>query len=253
MLRQVQFFLCAVQFLTRLPTPRLAAFEPDWTTRSARFFPLVGQIVGAISAGVLLLAVQVWGSGVLPALLAVAVGVLVTGAFHEDGLADAADGLGGGRDAAHRLEIMKDSRVGTYGVLALGLMLAIKIAALAHIPPAHAVAALVLAHGAARAAAVVAMRLLRHVSDLAHAKYKPAPDGVTTGEAAFAFAVSLWPLAGLPLPAAGCALLAGAMAALVPVLIARRLIGGYTGDVLGAIEQAFEVACLLAASALLSP
>jgi adenosylcobinamide-GDP ribazoletransferase len=117
--RQLKLFFCALQFLTRLPVPSFVDFQSDWITRAARYYPLVGILVGAISAGVLLAGGQVW-SGLLPALLAVAAGVLVTGGFHEDGLADTADGLGGGQAPARRLEIMKDSRVGTYGVLTHG-------------------------------------------------------------------------------------------------------------------------------------
>ncbi|MBC7670091.1 MAG: adenosylcobinamide-GDP ribazoletransferase, partial [Gemmatimonadaceae bacterium] len=133
MLRQIKLFLCAVQFLTRLPAPSFADFQADWITRSARYFPLVGILVGALSAGVLLAAGQLW-SGALPALLALAAGVLITGGFHAGGLAGTAHGLGGGPTPGRRLGIMKDSRVGTYGVVALGLALAIKVAALAALP-----------------------------------------------------------------------------------------------------------------------
>ncbi len=101
--------------------------------------------------------------------------MLVTGGFHEDGLADTADGLGGGQTPARRLEIMKDSRIGTYGALALGLVLAIKVAALAALPLTPAALALVAAHGAGRVAAVVVMVLGRHVGDRDDAKCKPAP------------------------------------------------------------------------------
>uniref|UniRef100_B0SYC3 Adenosylcobinamide-GDP ribazoletransferase n=1 Tax=Caulobacter sp. (strain K31) TaxID=366602 RepID=B0SYC3_CAUSK len=248
--RQLKLFLCALQFLTRLPAPSFADFEPNWITRAARYYPLVGIIVGAACAGVLLLAGQLW-SGLLPALLAVAAGVLVTGGFHEDGLADTADGLGGGQTPRRRLEIMKDSRVGTYGVLALGLVLAIKIAALATLPLATAALALVAAHGAGRVVAVGVMVLGRHVSDRDDAKYKPAPDGVRPFELLIAAVLGLWPLVllgwpGLAGAVAGVAL-AGALA-----LTARRLIGGYTGDVLGGVEQACELGVLLGVSALLA-
>ncbi|MDB5456252.1 MAG: cobS, partial [Caulobacter sp.] len=132
--RELQLLLCATQFLTRAPVPPLPGFQPDWVRRSARYFPLVGQAVGGICALVLLVAAH-WLGGWLPALLAVATGVLLTGGFHEDGLADTADGLGGGQTVARRLEIMKDSRVGTYGVLALCLTLAARVGALAALPP----------------------------------------------------------------------------------------------------------------------
>ena len=248
--RQLKLFFCALQFLTRLPAPSFADFQPDWITRAARYYPLVGILVGAISAGVLLAAGQLW-NGPLPALLAVATGVLVTGGFHEDGLADTADGLGGGQTPARRLEIMKDSRVGTYGVLALGLVLAIKVAALATLPLATAALALVAAHGAGRVAAVVVMVLGRHVSDRDDAKYKPAPDGVRPYELLIAAVAGLWPLALLGWPGLVGAGVGAALAAAL-ALTARRLIGGYTGDVLGGVEQVCELGVLLGVSALLA-
>lgn len=249
MRQQLDLFLCAVQFLTRIPVPANPRFEAGWITRAARYYPLVGQGVGLLCAGVLLVAGMVW-HGWVPALLAVTVGVLVTGAFHEDGLADTADGLGGGQDAAQRLAIMKDSRIGSYGALALGLCLAIKVAAVSALTPMVAAWLLVCAHGGGRAAAVVAMSLMRHVSDPASAKYKPTADGVRPGEVAFALLVALWPLAWLAPVQAAQAVALGALLALILAMAARRLIGGYTGDVLGAIEQVFELGFLLGGTAL---
>ena len=248
--RQLKLFLCALQFLTRLPAPSFADFQPDWITRAARYYSLVGILVGAACAGVLLAAGQLW-SGPLPALLALAAGVLITGGFHEDGLPDTADGLGGGQTPRRRLEIMKDSRVGTYGVLALGLVLAIKVAALASLPLATAALALVAAHGAGRVAAVVVMVLQRHVSDRDDAKYKPAPDGVRPFELLVAAVLGLWPLALLDWSGLAGATV-GAILAATLALTARRLIGGYTGDVLGGVEQAAELGVLLGVSALLA-
>jgi len=250
MRRQVELFLSALQFLTRLPVPALARFEPHWTTRSARYFPLVGQIVGGLSALTLLGAAQLWPAWVA-ALLAIGVGVLITGAFHEDGLADTADGLGGGQTVERRLEIMKDSRVGTYGVLALILPLGLKVAVLASLPPVTAACALLAAHGLGRAAAVIAMRLTPYAVAGEAGKWKPVPQGVHTGEAAFAVVTSLWPLVLLPWTAGAAGLALGALFALALALLAKRLIGGHTGDVLGGVEQLFELGFLLGLSAAL--
>ena len=247
LVRQVRLFLCAVQFLTRLPTPALKAFEPDWISRSARYFPLVGLLVGAICAAVFWTASQVW-SGALPALLAIAVGVLVTGAFHEDGLADTADGLGGGLTQEKRLQIMKDSRIGTYGALALGLTLAVKVAALSALTPAVGAGALIAAHATGRGASVLAMSALPYVGALEASKWKPAPERLRLGEVLCALvlaAAPLWVVAGW-----GAGLAVGGALALALALAARRLVGGYTGDVLGAIEQVFELGFLLGVSAL---
>lgn len=248
MARQFQLFLCAVQFLTRLPTPALRNFEPDWITRSAKYFPLVGLIVGCISAAALWLAARLW-TGPLPAMVAIAAGVLVTGAFHEDGLADTADGLGGGRDSAHRLEIMKDSRIGTYGASALMICLALKTAALSALHGPATMMSLVAAHGGGRAVAVLAMHLLPYAGDPQAAKSKPVPNGVTRTECLLALVLGLWPLFFMPYVPAIAGLLGGCLLGGAVVLLARRLIRGYTGDVLGATEQLFEVGFLLAVAA----
>ncbi len=246
--RELRLLACAVQMLTRLPTPRLQGFQPDWTTRAARYYPLAGQLVGAISAIVLLGASHLWG-GAVAAVLAVAAGALVTGGFHEDGLADTADGLGGGRTAEARLAIMKDSRIGTYGALALGLVTALRIAALAHMTPVQGALALLLAHGAARAAAVLVMAALPYAGDVATAKLAPAARPAGPGEAALAVGLALWPALWMSWSAVLAGVVLASGAAGMMTLQARRLIGGYTGDVLGAVEQLAETGLLLGAAA----
>lgn len=240
-MRELRLFLTAVQFLTRIPVPALKDFAPEWITASARYYPLVGQIVGALSGLVLVYAAKAWG-GAVPGVSAVAAGILITGAFHEDGLGDTADGLGGGHDKASRLAIMKDSRIGTYAALALLLAVALKVAAFTQI---STVAVLVAGHGAARAAAVIAMAALPYAGDAEAAKYKPVPQGVGMGSAILALAFAAWPFAVFPIPNIMPALACGGVLALVMALTARRLIGGVTGDVLGAIEQMFEIGFFL--------
>ena len=243
---QVRLLVCAVQFLTRVPTPALKAFEPDWITRSARYFPLVGQAVGAACAGAMLVGDRLWGAPV-GAILALGLGLLMTGAFHEDGLADTADGLAGGQSPARRLEIMKDSRLGTYGVCALIGTLALKAVILAS--ASNAAVLLLAAHGLGRAAAVLVLRLTPYAPSGAAGKWKPAPEGVRAGEVVLALLIAAWPLAMLPPAAALVGLAAGALPATLLALAAKRLIGGHTGDVLGAVEQVFEIGFLLGAAA----
>ena len=250
-LRQLRLFLCAVQFLTRLPTPPLTGFEPDWISRSARYFPLVGLLVGGICAEVFWGASQLW-TGALPALLAIGVGVLLTGAFHEDGLADTCDGLGGGGTSERRLEIMKDSRIGTYGALGLALVLATKVAALATLPAGLGAWTLVAAHAGGRGASVLAMRALAYVREVDGGKWKPAPSDLGFWEVLAAATFAALPLALSPAGVVFQGLLAGALLALVLALVARRLLGGYTGDVLGAIEQVFELGFTLGVAAALA-
>lgn len=251
MARQVALFLVAVQFLTRVPVPTVKEFQPDWTARSARYFSLVGGLVGLVTAGMFLIASGVW-SGPVPALLALTVGVLLTGAFHEDGLADTFDGLGGGQSRERRLEIMKDSRIGTFGMLGLGLTLALKAAALTQTPVWLGAVGLIAAHAGGRAAAVVAMRLLPYAGDRDQTKVKPTADGVSGGEAlaAVLLAAAAWAPLGLGAPGAALAALVvgGALAALMAAA-AARLIGGWVGDTLGATEQMFEAGVLIALAA----
>jgi adenosylcobinamide-GDP ribazoletransferase len=251
MRRQLLLLVCAVQFLTRLPTPTLANYQADWIARSARYFPLVGQLVGALGALVLVGASTLWG-GWVPALLAIATCVLLTGGFHEDGLADSADGLIGGLDRPSRLLIMKDSRIGTYGVMALGLVTALKAATLAGIEPLPAALAMVAAHGGGRAAAVVGMRILPYAGDLETAKWRRTAEAPRNGEVLLALLFSLWPLALMPTGGAAAGLVVGAAFAFAPALAGRRLVGGQTGDILGAVEQLFELGFLLGAAAVAS-
>jgi len=249
---EARLFLCAVQFLTRIPTPQLRGFDPSWITQSARYFPLVGQIVGAISALALFGVAQIWTPWIA-ALLAISLGVVITGGFHEDGLADTADGLGGGLTRARRLEIMKDSRLGSYGALALGLTLALRVAALAALTalsPALAALALFAAHGLGRAAAVAVMAALPYGGDPGMAK-EGRPDRASNFSLTIAALIAVMPLVLLPLTASLIALSLGLIAAAIPAWLAWRLIGGRTGDVLGAVEQAFELGFLLALAALL--
>ncbi|WP_296173776.1 adenosylcobinamide-GDP ribazoletransferase [uncultured Brevundimonas sp.] len=245
--REARLFVCAVQFLTRIPTPQLAGFQPEWIQQSARYYPLVGQLVGGTAALVLYGAAQVW-SPWIAALLAVAAGVVLTGGFHEDGLADTADGLGGGLTRARRLEIMKDSRLGSYGALALGLTLALRaatLAALAQFSPFFSAVALLAAHGLGRAAAVGAMTVMPYGGDPGMAK-EGRPDRASLLGLTVAVLIALWPLVFFS-PATGAGGLALGLAfGAVPAWLAWRLIGGRTGDVLGAVEQAFEVGFLLA-------
>ena len=175
----------------------------------------------------------------------------ISGVFHEDGLADTVDGLGGGQDREQRLAIMKDSRIGTYGTLALILCVALKAATLSTFTLSHAALVLFAGHGAGRAAAVIAMCASPYASDPDTAKSKPAPVGVTAGECALGLVLGVWPLALLPVTQALIGAAAGCLSAGAVAFAARRLIGGYTGDVLGATEQIFEVGFLLGAAAMI--
>jgi adenosylcobinamide-GDP ribazoletransferase len=238
----------AVQFMTRLPVPMATVHDPAWLVRSAKYFPLVGILVGAVGAAILVTAGAVW-SGVLPALLATAATILVTGALHEDGLADTADSLGGHTREA-QLAIMKDSRLGTFGALALGLSLAMRVAALASLAPDLAAWALIASHAGARLATVLAMAALPHAGDADTSRTSYSPDRLHGGEIALAAFIALLPMLPAEPRFAFAGLLAGGAAALILALAMYRRLGGYTGDVLGAVEQVFEIGFLLGIAAI---
>jgi adenosylcobinamide-GDP ribazoletransferase len=238
----------AIGFLTRLPVPRAAIYDPAWLVRSAKYFPLVGTLIGAIGAAILVTSGAIWSGGLLPALLATAVTILVTGALHEDGLADTADAFGGGTREA-RLAIMKDSRLGTFGALALGLSLAVRVGALAALAPDLAAWALVASHAGSRLATVLGMAMLPHAGDAATSRISYSPDRLQAGEIAVAAVLAILPMLPAEPRLAFAGLLAGGAAAVILALLMFRRLGGYTGDVLGAIEQVFQVGFLLGVAA----
>ncbi|WP_353474412.1 adenosylcobinamide-GDP ribazoletransferase [Salipiger sp. H15] len=232
-LRELQV---AVMLLTRLPAGRIEGEAP--ALRAARWaFPLVGVLVG-VTGWAAFAAAQVAGaSALLAALLALAAHVLVTGALHVDGLADFADGMGGGRDRAHCLEIMRDSRTGSYGVMALILASGLWVAALAQLG-GEAGPALFAAVGALSRVAMVALQeaLPAARSDgMGRLAAGRSRGGWLGALGALCLAVVLTGAVGLAV-AGACALTALAVGA-----IARRRLGGLTGDVLGAAQLLSEV------------
>ena len=240
--QEAAYAIVAVQFLTRLPVPVLRSFNPCWMDASVAYFPFAGLIVGGICASVWLAATQIWPPGI-SAILAVAAGIAATGAFHEDGLADTADGLGGGLTREKRLAIMKDSRIGTYGTVVLLTALALKVACLAVMSPWTGAVALLTAHVCGRIVPVVASRLVPYAGETEGAKVSPVvPSG---RRLAFAVASGLVLALLIPVVPMVAALAAGTAGACWMLAKAQKLIGGQTGDVLGASEQVFEVAVLL--------
>jgi adenosylcobinamide-GDP ribazoletransferase len=242
---EARYILVALQFLTRLPVPSFVGFDTSWLDRAAKYFPLIGGLVGLLSGLTLMVASHFW-QPLLASLIAVAAGVLLTGAFHEDGLADTADGLGGGLTVNRRLEIMRDSRIGTYGGVTLMLALAMKVTALSALDVATGVTALIAAHAAARFATVVAIAQMTYAGDADGAKVKPLATGLTSRELGIAAIFGVAPTLLLDPTCFMLALIGGAVPALALAYQSQRLIGGYTGDVLGAIEQVFEIGFLLA-------
>jgi adenosylcobinamide-GDP ribazoletransferase len=261
MSHQLRLLWVATQFLTRLPTPRLREFDPSWLSQSTRYFPLVGVLVGLAN-------VLIWwiASRRLPASVSVGlmmgISMLLTGAFHEDGFADACDGLGGGSSKDRVLAIMKDSRVGAFGAIGLFLMLGLKWTTLVALPNAVFAQCVVASHMLSRWCAIGLIAFLPYVRADADAKAKDFAGRLGGGEWILSGVVGLLGLAplawlygrsGAPLDWAAlgvgaCVAMAAAVAA---GLYLRRRIGGYTGNCLGAVQQLAELGFLLGGLAMI--
>jgi adenosylcobinamide-GDP ribazoletransferase len=235
--RQWRLLKTAMVFFTRVPL-KLYDYDEADLARSTRYFPLVGVLVGAFGALVF------WLSDfVLPlelaVLLSMAATILLTGAFHEDGLSDAVDGLGGGWEKDQVLTIMIDSRIGSYGAIAIVLALLIKFQALSHLSAATIPLALVAGHALSRFCATLVIATQRYVKH--EGKSKPLATQIAPGELLVAAVFGLLPLVLLDVRL---------LLALVPVALVwlwfsakiRTRIGGYTGDCLGAMQQLTEIA-----------
>lgn len=264
---QLELFFTALGFFTRIPVPAWVPWSAERMNHAARYFALVGWVVGAVGAlGYLALA---W---LLPpavaVILSMALTIRLTGAFHEDGFADSCDGLGGGWDKAQVLAIMKDSRIGSYGTIGMVLMLLAKVAALVELAEPAALAslagsaasvlpadpmspgvgvalALLVAHPLSRLAATVVMHHLPYVRADDSAKSAAVARPLAPAELALAAACGLLPLLLLPPAGALGALLAAAAVTVWTARLFRRRLGGYTGDLLGATQQASELAIYL--------
>ncbi len=237
-------FFGAVQFLTRIPVRRDTGAD---TAAVVAWFPVVGALVGAVVGGIAAGLDHAVPSAVAAAI-AVLAGLLITGAFHEDGLADTADAIAGGWTRERRLEILSDPRHGTYGVAALAGSIVLRVVAVASLGPAASFASLVAAHALGRGAAVATMGAVPVAKrDGLGADYARS---VGTGRALAANVIAIaigalatgWWIGPL---AAAAAVAAGAV-----TWLGWRALGGITGDVLGAIEQVAECLVLVVATGL---
>ncbi|WP_428826097.1 adenosylcobinamide-GDP ribazoletransferase [Azonexus sp. IMCC34842] len=242
--RELAYFFGAIRFFTRLPVPAWVGHSGEALNHSARYFPAVGLLIGGLGGLVYLAAAAFWPAPVA-VLLAMAATIYATGAFHEDGLSDTVDGLGGGWEKQRILDIMKDSRVGSYGAVATVLALLGKFTLLAALDPALLPLALLAGHALSRFCATLLLAGMDYARDDQLSKAKPLANRLSGGALLVALAFVLAALVWLPWPqaVAGCAL-----AALVTVWLAgkfKRWLGGYTGDCLGAVQQVSEIAFYL--------
>lgn len=281
---EFRLLLIALQFLTRVPVPAWVGFEPAWLQGCMRYFPLIGALVGTAGALVLAAAAFCWPPAVA-VVLSMVFTVWLTGGFHEDGLADTCDGLGGAVSRERALTIMKDSRIGSYGSLGLVLMLLLKAAVLislvtplfneldsaesSHVRQvllAWTMMALIWCHAASRLVPVCLTRVLPYAGDFDHAKAKPLAMQVPWSNvlaallmtALLAFAMvfwwgfTAWPV-GTLLSALSKSSLAMLLGAAVCARWFHKRLGGFTGDTLGASQQITEVMGLLAWLAVVHP
>ena len=221
----------AFTLLTRLPMPTRLGAPPEMA-RCVWAYPLVGAVVGAMTGAAYAVAAYLGIPPTLAACWAIAASLAITGALHEDGLADTADGFGGGRTRERKLEIMRDSRIGTYGALALMLALGIRVTALTALADPWVVAPALIAAGALGRGAIVGLLAILNPArpDGLAAQLGQVPAGqVRTGLLLAAAAAFV-----LPLGLAGLSVWVAGMTCIAVAMVARLQVGGYTGDVLGA-------------------
>ncbi|MBV8261143.1 MAG: adenosylcobinamide-GDP ribazoletransferase [Paraburkholderia sp.] len=254
-LAELRYFFTALGYFTRVPVPRWVGFEPAWLNAAARYFPLVGALIGALAALVYLAALRVFPASVA-VLLSMAITLLATGAFHEDGLADCLDAFGGAYTREDVLRIMHDSRIGAFGAIGLVVALALKWQTLAALPPARAAMLMIAGHAASRACAISYLVSLEYVRPEGKAKPVAQRMSVPAWLCACVFGLPwlFWPAwSGAPDWRAGVATLV--VLAVLRYVLGRyfvRRIGGYTGDCLGFAQQVFEIAIYLVGLAWIS-
>ena len=237
--REAEYFFGAIRFFTRLPVPVWVGHSSDTLDRASRYFPAVGLLVGAIAALVFGL-ISLFLPKTLAVLASMAMTIYITGAFHEDGWSDMVDGFGGGWEKSQILTIMKDSRIGSFGAVALVILLLSKFCALIELDLMMIPVALVAGHTLSRFCATTLLRTLDYVRD--EGKAKPLATRIGWGELTLAAVTTLLALLLLPPVQAILGCVFAALATIFLASMFKRRIGGYTGDCLGATQQLSEVA-----------
>ncbi|MFA0413526.1 adenosylcobinamide-GDP ribazoletransferase [Vibrio renipiscarius] len=240
-LYQLQLFWLALGFFSRLPIPSSTPYSELRMNQAGRYFGVVGVLLGAICGGLYCLFSLLWPANVA-VLLTMASSLLLTGAFHEDGLTDMADGIGGGMTLERRLTIMKDSRIGTYGAATLVMALLAKYVLLTEVASITSMFLTILVtYTLSRCVAASLIFDMPYVADLDSSKSKPLANRQSKTDLAVLIATAV--LSALLLPVALAALLLIAaiiFRALFKTWLIRR-IGGFTGDCLGAAQQLMEL------------
>lgn len=242
--RQFEYFCNALVFYSRIPGPARLTYNDTLLARGSRYFPLIGMLLAALGAAVIYVLAQFLPQSVA-VLLGMALLLLSTGAFHEDGLADACDGFGGGYSPEKILHIMKDSRIGTYGAAALCMILLARWQSLSLLPLTAIIGVMICAAGLSRAAAISISLFLPYQRLDLDSKAKPIARNLRRKDVLLAWGFALLPLCWMPNL---FALLALASCIAIAILAGRyylRHLGGYTGDCLGAAQQISELVILI--------
>jgi adenosylcobinamide-GDP ribazoletransferase len=243
--QQLNLWWIAVAFFTRIPVPSSVEFSQANLNRASRYFSAVGWLIGLICGAVLWVFMLVFPQDVA-VLLAMIISLLLTGCFHEDGLADTCDGLGGGWTTEQKLRIMKDSRVGTYGAAALWVSLTLKFVLLSQL--LEPVLALIIAHPLSRIIPTLFIAVMPYVSDSDTSKAKPLAESGSWVDTAIAVGIGSVALLLFPVGSGGVGMLLAVLfvVGVLSFLFLKKQLGGFTGDALGAVQQVSELALYLA-------
>ncbi|MCO7227039.1 adenosylcobinamide-GDP ribazoletransferase [Pleionea sp. CnH1-48] len=244
---QWELFLIAISFFTRLPIRWSIDFSEEKLNHASRYFPLVGWIIGLLCAAVFLLLERLFPINIA-VLLSMLFSIFLTGAFHEDGLADTADGIGGGWTKEQKLNIMKDSRLGTYGAVAIWFVLALKFQLLTSLP--DVALALIVAHPLSRTLTTGLIFWLPYVTEDQLSKVKPLSKNQSILDFGIAMASGLLALILIPQQAL-VVFVTITLFVIIYAIWLKRHLGGFTGDNLGAAQQISEllIYCALLLSA----
>ncbi|PWU04438.1 MAG: adenosylcobinamide-GDP ribazoletransferase [Bacteroidetes bacterium] len=263
MKREIRIFFTAIMFLTRIHVPKFVDHDPSYISKSRKYFPLIGWIVGTFSVFVFLV-INKYFSLNLAILASMIAGILMTGAFHEDGFADCCDAFGGGWTKEKILAIMKDSRLGTYGVIGLISILAVKFLLILELPKftpdfpgtgmnilynyRYFIFLIIAAHSTSRLMAVYVIQTSAYVTDPANSKSSlNSSDKLSVPELLIAIFFGVAPLFFLPWKFS-LILLVQLYGAYSLRQYFKKWINGYTGDCLGAVQQVTEIIFYLGAT-----
>ncbi len=251
--RELKVFFTAIMFYTRIPVPKGTGFSAENLNRATRYFPLIGILVGGVGALVFIL-VNLILSTPVSIVISIALMILLTGAFHEDAIADFCDGFGGGYSQEKILSIMKDSRIGTYGAIALILLLMSKFLLINEIDVAMIPLVIISSHALSRLNPVLLIFTLSYVSKDETSKSKPVGKKGSLTTLILAILFGLAPLCLIPLIYIPFLILTLGLVFVLFRAYVNKKVGGYTGDILGALQQFSELAfylCFLILSGIL--